>query len=74
MRSGLTVTTPSGPASPTTTDQKYAGRSRDAQCMYRSGVLQKSGAAPAILDWLGLWGGGRRRKEEGEGDAWSLVG
>jgi len=37
-----------GPAAPTMTDQKRAGRSRAAQRQYRRGVDQKTGAADIV--------------------------
>lgn len=40
---GGTVTSMTGPAAPTTTDQKYAGLSRAAHRQYRMGPAQKRG-------------------------------
>lgn len=45
---GGTVGSIAGPAKPMTTDQKRAGRSRDAQRKYLRGVAQKCGAADML--------------------------
>jgi len=55
LRAGGTVTSIIGPRAPATTDQKYAGLSREDQRRYRKGPDQKRGAP---LGAIGIVAGG----------------